>query len=78
MLTGKIIRSAKIRIVRDGSIVHEGSIGSLKRFQEDVREVVSGYECGLHIDGFDDIREGDIIEVLGQPVRPHLRGRLHH
>jgi translation initiation factor IF-2 len=63
VLTGKIIRSAKIRIVRDGSIVHEGSIGSLKRFQEDVREVVSGYECGLHIDGFDDIREGDIIEA---------------
>ena len=63
VLTGKIIRSAKIRIVRDGSIAHEGSIGSLKRFQEDVREVVSGYECGLHIDGFDDIREGDIIEA---------------
>ncbi len=63
VLTGKIIRSAKIRIVRDGSIVHEGSIGSLKRFQEDVREVASGYECGLHIDGFDDIREGDIIEA---------------
>ncbi|HEY5529513.1 MAG TPA: translation initiation factor IF-2 [Thermoleophilia bacterium] len=61
--TGKITRSAKIRIVRDGSIVHEGSIGSLKRFQDDVREVAAGYECGLHIDGFDDLRESDIIEA---------------
>jgi translation initiation factor IF-2 len=60
---GKITRSAKIRIVRDGSIVHEGSISSLKRFQDDVREAMSGYECGLHIDGFDDIHEGDIIEA---------------
>ena len=61
--TGKITRSAKIRIVRDGSIVHEGTISSLKRFQDDVREAMSGYECGLHIDGFDDIHEGDIIEA---------------
>jgi translation initiation factor IF-2 len=63
VLTGKLTRSARIRIVRGGSIVHEGSIGSLKRFQDDVREVSAGYECGVHIDGFDDIREGDVIEA---------------
>jgi translation initiation factor IF-2 len=63
VLTGKIVRSAKIRIVRNGSIVHEGSIGTLKRFNDDVREVLAGYECGIHIDGFDDIHEGDIIEA---------------
>jgi translation initiation factor IF-2 len=60
---GKLIRSAKIRLLRNGSIVYEGTIGSLKRFSDDVREVLSGYECGIHIDGFDDIHEGDIIEA---------------
>ena len=60
---GKITRSAKIRLVRDGSIIHEGTIGSLKRFADDAREVASGYECGLHLDGFDDVHEGDIIEA---------------
>ncbi len=63
VLNGKIVRSAKIRLVRDGNIVHEGTIGSLKRFADDVREVMSGYECGLHVDGYDDIREGDIVEA---------------
>ena len=61
--TGKLVRSAKIRLLRNGSIVHEGSIGSLKRFADDVREVLAGYECGLHLDGYDDIHEGDIIEA---------------
>jgi len=61
--SGKIVRSGKIRLVRDGAIVHEGTIGSLKRFADDVREVSAGYECGLHLDGFDDVREGDIIEA---------------
>ncbi len=63
VLTGKIVRSARIRLVRNGSIIHEGSIGSLKRFAEDVREVQQGYECGLHVDGYDDIHEGDIVEA---------------
>ncbi len=61
--SGKIVRSAKVRLVRDGSIVHEGTIGSLKRFADDAREVTAGYECGLHLDGFDDVHEGDIIEA---------------
>jgi translation initiation factor IF-2 len=63
VLTGKIIRSSRIRLVRNGSIIHEGSIGSLKRFNDDVREVLAGYECGLHVDGYDDIHEGDIVEA---------------
>jgi len=63
VLTGKIVRSARIRLVRNGSIIHEGTIGSLKRFADDQREVLAGYECGLHVDGYDDIHEGDIVEA---------------
>ncbi|MCZ7661899.1 MAG: translation initiation factor IF-2 [Thermoleophilia bacterium] len=61
--TGKLTRSAKIRVVRNGQIIHEGTIDSLKRFNDDVREVLAGYECGLHLDGFDDIKEGDTVEA---------------
>ena len=61
--TGKLVRSAKMRLLRNGSIVHEGTIGSLRRFADDAREVLAGYECGLHLDGFDDIHEGDVIEA---------------
>jgi translation initiation factor IF-2 len=63
VLSGKITRNAKVRVVRDGSIVFEGNLGSLKRFNEDVREVLQGFECGIHLEGFDDIKEGDIIEA---------------
>ncbi len=63
VLTGKIVRSARVRVVRNGSIVHEGTIGTLKRFADDVREVQTGYECGIHLDNFDDIHEGDIVEA---------------
>ena len=63
VLTGKLTRSARVRVVRNGSIVHEGGIGTLKRFADDVREVLTGYECGLHLDNFDDIHEGDIVEA---------------
>jgi translation initiation factor IF-2 len=71
--TGKLVRSAKIRLLRNGSIVHEGSIGSLKRFADDVREVSAGYECGLHLDGYDDMHEGDIIEAyeIKEVARTH-------
>jgi translation initiation factor IF-2 len=61
--TGKITRNAKVRVVRDGKIIFEGGINSLKRFAEDTREVLAGYECGLHVEGFDDLKEGDIIEA---------------
>ncbi len=59
---GKIIRNTKIRLIRDGIVVYSGELGSLKRFKEDVKEVTSGYECGLNITNFNDIKAGDIIE----------------
>lgn len=59
---GKIARGNKIRLIRDGIIVHDGDIASLKRFKDDVREVDAGYECGLSIANFNDIKVGDIIE----------------
>ncbi len=63
---GKITRNAEVRIVRDGIVVHEGKIDSLKRFKDDAREVASGYECGIGVDGFNDLKEGDIIEAFLQ------------
>jgi translation initiation factor IF-2 len=60
---GTVTRGAQVRIVRDGTIVHDGRIGTLKRFQDDVREVAQGFECGITIDGYNDIKEGDILEV---------------
>lgn len=60
--TGKVVRSSKLRLVRDGVIITEGEISSLKRFKDDVKEVAKGYECGLGIEGFNDIKVGDVIE----------------
>ncbi|PKO96364.1 MAG: translation initiation factor IF-2 [Bacteroidetes bacterium HGW-Bacteroidetes-7] len=60
---GKLTRNAKVRIIRDGIVIYAGSLGSLKRFKEDVKEVASGYDCGLNIDGYNDVRNGDIIEA---------------
>jgi translation initiation factor IF-2 len=62
VLDGKVTRNTRIRVIRDGIVVHAGSLGSLKRFKDDVKEVLTGYECGLNIDNFNDIRIGDIIE----------------
>lgn len=62
VLDGKITRNTKIRLIRDGIVVYTGTLGSLKRFKDDVKEVVAGYECGLNIDNFNDIKVGDIIE----------------
>ena len=56
-------RNASMRLVRDGTIVYEGKIGSLRRFDDDVREVTQGFECGVVIDGFNDVKDGDVIEV---------------
>jgi translation initiation factor IF-2 len=63
VLDGMIKRSSKIRLIRDGIVVHSGSLGSLKRFKDDVKEVKNNYECGLNIDKFNDIKIGDIIEA---------------
>ncbi len=59
---GKITRNTKVRIIRDGIVIYTGELGSLKRFKDDVKEVNTGYECGLNIDKFNDINEGDLIE----------------
>ena len=64
VLDGIIKRSSKIRVIRDGIVVHTGVLGSLKRFKDDVREVKNNYECGLNVDKFNDIKEGDIIEAF--------------
>ncbi len=61
---GKIIRSAQIRIVRDGIVIFEDKISSLRRFKDDVKEVASGYECGVGLDRFNDIKVGDILEAF--------------
>lgn len=63
VLEGKVTNSSKVRVVRDGIVVHEGEIDSLRRFKDDVKEVVAGYECGITLDKFRDIKEGDIFEV---------------
>jgi translation initiation factor IF-2 len=59
---GKVTRNTKVRIIRDGIVVFTGDLGSLKRFKDDVKEVTSGYECGLNINNFNDIMVGDIVE----------------
>ncbi len=61
---GKISRNSKIRIIRDGIVIYTGNLGSLKRFKEDVREVKNGYECGLNIENFNDIKVGDNVEAF--------------
>lgn len=59
---GKILRGSKVRLIRDNMVVYDGKMASLKRFKDDVKEVASGYECGIAIEGFNDIKAGDIIE----------------
>ncbi|MDD4215712.1 MAG: translation initiation factor IF-2 [Bacteroidales bacterium] len=61
---GKIFKKSKIRVIRDGIVIYTGELGSLKRFKDDVKEVTSGYECGLNIDKFNDIKVGDIVEAF--------------
>ena len=60
---GKILRGSLARLLRDHAVVHEGKIGSLRRFKDDVREVTHGYECGIGIEGFSDVKPGDVVEV---------------
>ena len=60
---GRIKRGSKVRLIRDGIVIYTGELGSLKRFKDDVKDVVSGYDCGLSIQGYNDIREGDMVEA---------------
>ncbi|MES2574564.1 MAG: translation initiation factor IF-2 [Bacteroidota bacterium] len=64
VMDGKIARNAKIRIIRDGVVVHEGELIALKRFKDDVKEVSKGYDCGIQVKGFNDIEERDVIEAF--------------
>ena len=61
---GKITRSGRSRLVRDARVVWEGKIGSLRRFKDDAREVTSGYECGIGLENFNDVKPGDVIEAF--------------
>lgn len=63
---GKIYRTSKVRVIRDGIVVYTGELGSLKRFKDDVKEVAKGYECGLNIHNYNDIKVGDIVEAYEQ------------
>lgn len=61
---GKVVRNAEVRLVRDGIVIHEGKISSLKRFKDDAKEVSTGFECGIGIENYNDIKEGDVIECF--------------
>jgi translation initiation factor IF-2 len=63
VIDGKITRNSKIRVVRDGIVISEDEIASLRRFKDDVKEVATGYECGIGLERFNDIKEGDILEA---------------
>jgi len=59
---GKIVRAAKVRLLRDGIVAFDGKVSSLKRFKDDVRDVAEGFECGIGLDGFNDLKEKDMLE----------------
>jgi translation initiation factor IF-2 len=61
--SGVVRRGARVRVIRDGAVVQESTISQLKRFKDDVREVEEGFECGILLDGFNDVKEGDVLEV---------------
>ena len=63
MLDGKIVRTAKARVIARRQVVHRAASASLRRFKDDVREVAAGFECGIGFEGYTDIKEGDIIEA---------------
>jgi translation initiation factor IF-2 len=64
VVDGKLVRGGPVRVIRDGVVIHEGELTSLKRFKEDVKEVGNGYECGVVLDGYDDVQVGDVIETF--------------
>jgi translation initiation factor IF-2 len=82
---GKITRGSRVRLVRDSRVVWEGKVGSLRRFKDDVREVLSGYECGIGLENYNDVKPGDIIESfemeavsrkLGMPTPEPMQGQM--
>jgi translation initiation factor IF-2 len=61
--SGTVRRNAQVRVVREGTVIYETSIAQLKRFKDDAREVEEGFECGILLEGFNDVKEGDVLEV---------------
>ena len=61
--SGVVRRGAQVRVVRDGTVIYETTIAQLKRFKDDAREVAEGFECGILLEGFNDVKEGDVLEV---------------
>ena len=61
--SGTVTRNGNARLIREGVVIYESTVGSLRRFKEDVREVQSGFECGMSIEGFQDIKQGDTVEI---------------
>ncbi len=70
VLDGKVVRNSSVRLVRDGIVIFEGALASLKRFKDDVKEVNTGYECGVMLDKYNDLREGDIVEAFAMVEIP--------
>lgn len=64
MIDGKVKNDSNIRILRDNVVIYEGKLASLKRFKDDAKEVVAGQECGLGVENFNDIKEGDVVEAF--------------
>ena len=64
VISGKMVRNARVRVLRDGVVVYTGKIGSLRRFKEDVKEVLTGFECGIGVENFNDIKLGDHLEAF--------------
>ena len=63
VLTGKIARNAGVRVIRDDVVIHDGKLISLKRFKDDAKEVAKDFECGIQLEKYNDIKEGDILEA---------------
>jgi translation initiation factor IF-2 len=61
---GVVRRNASVRVIRDGAVIYTTTISQLKRFKDDAREVAEGFECGILLDGFNDVKEGDVLEVF--------------
>jgi translation initiation factor IF-2 len=64
VMNGKIFRNSQIRIIRDGVVVYTGELESLKRFKDDAKEVSKGYDCGMQVKNYNDIKEGDVLEAF--------------
>src|SRR3546814_8329513 len=73
---GVVKRGAKVRLLRDNVVIHEGSLKQLKRFKDDVREVQAGYECSMSFENYDDIREGDVIECRSEEHTSELQSLM--